>query len=343
MNGECLRGRAPKVVSFFAGCGGSSLGYEWAGCRVALACDFDDNAIRTYRLNFPGTPTLQADIRTVTGGMVMERTGLAKGELDILDGSPPCTPFSMSGKRHRGWGKSSVHSSEAVAQRTDDLFMEYLRLVAELRPRCFVAENVKGLTIGKAKGYFNEILRVGRGLGYDVGAFDLNARDFGTAQSRPRVIFVGVRGDVPQDRSAKLLTRPEISFEQATAGLDYPPEELETARRDFEGSAVIPRLWELASPGQYFNFVQSESKNFNSVRIRRDRPVPTIMTGSKHQVCHYAEPRMLTLGEAKRCCGFPDSFKFLSIVDGWRRLGNSVPPKLMQAVAEYVRRRVGLY
>lgn len=83
-----------NVISFFAGCGGSSLGYQRAGCKVILACDWEQKAIQTYKLNFPETPILQKDIRQVSGNEVLSITGLKEGELDILDGSPPCTPFS---------------------------------------------------------------------------------------------------------------------------------------------------------------------------------------------------------------------------------------------------------
>lgn len=130
---------APTVVSLFAGCGGSSLGYQWAGYRCLAAVENDANAAETYRLNFPETPVLERDIRIVTGAELLNVAGLNVGQLDVLDGSPPCQSFSTAGKRR-------VNDPRA------DLFMEYVRLLREMQPRAFIAENVSGLVKGTAIG-----------------------------------------------------------------------------------------------------------------------------------------------------------------------------------------------
>src|SRR3990167_6277348 len=87
------------VISTFAGCGGSSLGYKLAGFKELLAIDFDKNAVETFKLNFPDVPVWQEDITKVASFDMLSFTGLKKGELDVLDGSPPCQGFSMAGKR----------------------------------------------------------------------------------------------------------------------------------------------------------------------------------------------------------------------------------------------------
>ena len=150
--------KVPKVISFFAGCGGSSLGYQMAGCKVILACDWEKRAIETYQFNFPNTKVIKADIRSINEKQIFELTGIRPYELDILDGSPPCTPFSMAGNRQHSWGKSYIHSGDSEEQRADDLFFEYIRIIQILKPKIFVAENVKGLIIGVAKGYFKNII-----------------------------------------------------------------------------------------------------------------------------------------------------------------------------------------
>src|SRR3954468_5686900 len=87
------------VVSTFSGCGGSSLGYTLAGMKVLLAVEMDRHAVNTYRSNFPDTPVHDADIHELASTDVLSRTNLEVGELDILDGSPPCQGFSVAGQR----------------------------------------------------------------------------------------------------------------------------------------------------------------------------------------------------------------------------------------------------
>src|SRR5207248_5858022 len=120
--------------------------------------------------------------------------GLTAGEVDVMEGSPPCASFSTAGKRQAGWGQVRPYSD--TRQRTDDLFFEFARLVRGVRPKVFVAENVSGLVKGTAKGYFKEILRALKGCGYRVEARLLDAQWLGVPQVRQRIIFVGVREDL---------------------------------------------------------------------------------------------------------------------------------------------------
>lgn len=183
-----------RVVSLFSGCGGSSLGYRMAGCKVVWANEFIPAARDTYRANFPNTPVDGRDIRLVKGVDILNATGLQRGELDILDGSPPCASFSTAGKRQKLWGQVKAYSD--TKQRTDDLFFEYIRLLGELHPRRFIAENVAGLVKGVGKGYFLEILAGLKAAGYRVEARLLDAQWLGVPQSRQRIFFVGVRLDI---------------------------------------------------------------------------------------------------------------------------------------------------
>lgn len=182
------------VASTFSGGGGSSLGYRMAGFRVAWANEFLAEARESYEANHPRSVVDGRDVREVKGAEVLAACGLERGELDLLDGSPPCTPFSTAGKRAKGWGKER-QTSDGV-QRDDDLFLEYARLVDEIQPRVFVAENVSGLVKGVAKGYFKIILARLEDAGYKVVAKMLDAKWLGVPQSRTRVIFVGVREDL---------------------------------------------------------------------------------------------------------------------------------------------------
>lgn len=185
------------VVSTFSSSGGSTTGYLGAGFSVLAAVEFIPEAAKSYRANHPTTNLLERDIREVTAQDLLDAAGLKKGELDVLDGSPPCEPFSSAGKREAGWGKENAYSG--TFQRSDDLFFEYARLVEGIQPRTFVAENVKGLVLGKARGYYREILRRLKACGYRVEARVLDAQWLGVPQHRERVIFIGVREDLERD------------------------------------------------------------------------------------------------------------------------------------------------
>ena len=174
---------APTVISTFAGAGGSSLGYSMAGFRELLAVEWDDNAVETFRLNFPDVPVYHGDIAKLSVEQCLDIAGLQPGELDIFDGSPPCQGFSTAGKRQ-------------LDDPRNQLFREYVRLLQGLKPKVFIMENVSGMVKGLMKLVFVEILKELKASGYRVSARLLNAMYFGVPQSRERMIFVGVRDDL---------------------------------------------------------------------------------------------------------------------------------------------------
>lgn len=203
---EAVRGtNGYTVASTFSGCGGSCLGFEMAGFRVGYASEFIEEARNTYALNHPGVPVDARDIREVSADDLLDRCGVARGELDVLEGSPPCASFSLAGRREALWGEVKRYSDSE--QRTDDLFFEFVRLVDGCRPRVFVAENVPGLIVGKAKGYFREIHRALAACGYRVEAKVLDAQWLGVPQRRRRLIFQGVRDDLVGEDGAPLTAR----------------------------------------------------------------------------------------------------------------------------------------
>lgn len=183
------------VASTFSGCGGSCLGFRMAGYRTAVAAEFIPAAVDTYRANHPGVPVETRDIREVTGKDFLALAGL--DTVDVLEGSPPCASFSTAGRRSAHWGDVKKYSD--TTQRTDDLFFEYARLLGDIQPRAFVAENVAGLVRGVAKGYFKLIHAALREKGYRVEARLLDAQWLGVPQTRSRVIFVGIRDDLGLD------------------------------------------------------------------------------------------------------------------------------------------------
>ena len=187
-----------NVVTTFSGGGGSTLGYRMAGFKILWASEFVEEARKTYLANAsPGTILDSRDIRKVTPEDILGAIRMKPGEIDLLDGSPPCASFSTVGNRSKDWGKSKKYSS--TKQRTDDLFFEFNRILNGLQPKAFVAENVSGLVKGAAKGYFLEILAALKSSGYRVQAKVLDAQWLGVPQTRQRVFFVGVRNDIGID------------------------------------------------------------------------------------------------------------------------------------------------
>lgn len=190
LNGFC-------IVSLFSGTGGSCLGYRMAGFEVVWANEFEPNAAENYRLNFPDTILDTRDIRKIGPEEILNSIGKGRGEIDLLDGSPPCQSFSTAGKRQKSWGKVTAHG-DGTTQRSDDLFFEYARLLDGLKPKVFIAENVSGLAKGVAKGYFKEIFAALEKYGYVVKARLLDAQWLGVPQARQRIFFVGVHTDLAE-------------------------------------------------------------------------------------------------------------------------------------------------
>lgn len=239
------------IVSTFSGCGGSCLGFEMAGYRVAWASEFIPEARETYKANHPGVILDGSDIRDVRPQQIMDETGIGYRELDVLEGSPPCAAFSTAGKREKGWGVVKDYSS--TKQRVDDLFFEYARLLEGLQPRAFVAENVSGMVKGVAKGYYKEVMARLRGCGYRVETRVLDAQWLGVPQARQRLIFIGLRDDVPGDIPWPSPLPYRYSIAEALDGLTYDSEDRSS-------------------------YVHDTSGQFSSGEFT-DRPSPTILVG----------------------------------------------------------------
>jgi DNA (cytosine-5)-methyltransferase 1 len=314
-----------KVISTFAGCGGSSLGYKFAGGNVLLAVEWDDNAVETYHMNYPITDIFHGDITALSVEEVLRRTGLKPGELDILDGSPPCQGFSTAGKRE-------------MADSRNQLFREYVRLLRGLKPKVFVMENVSGMVKGKMKLIFAEIIRELKAAGYQVSARLMNAKYFGVPQSRQRMIFIGVRNDLGIEPShPKPQTRP-ITFREACYDLrGNKPGDRMLGEMLKKVAKYQPENWN-TDPVIYKSIKGNLASSVSTQWIGWDRVCGTL---TKSEICtagliHPDRERYISLAEAKRISSFPDDFQFVDRQSGITRMGNCVPPKLMEAVAHHI-------
>jgi len=351
-----------NVISTFAGGGGSSTGYRLAGGKILCINEFVEEARNTYAENYPDTPIIPDDIKELSGEEFLEISGLKSGELDILDGSPPCSAFSVSGKLAQtkgnthsdGWGQTKKYSDGKMVENIEDLFFEFLRVADVIRPKVIVAENVKGLTIGEAKQYFNKINNTFTKIGYEVHAEVLDSRYYGVSQTRSRVIFIGVRQDVADVVGINFMNLPNyfpeagktvVPIKDVIDGLEYDQEEVDLLTEKFmktkywsvTGSAM-PTFPEKVLHGYDYH---PKKHHFNLKRASLNHPSPTLTAmgsgATTAGVFHWCEPRKLTLGELKRIMSLPDDYKLTGKWDQKaERIGRMVPPLLMKSVAEAV-------
>lgn len=307
---------APTVISTFAGCGGSSLGYHMAGFRELLAVEWEQNAADTFRINFPHVSLYHGDIAKLSVAECLRLAGVAPGELDVFDGSPPCQGFSTAGKREIGDARNQ-------------LFREYCRLLQGLRPKAFVMENVSGMVKGDFKVVFAEILRTLKGCGYRVKARLLNAMFFGAPQSRERMIFVGIREDIGREPSHPAAW---------SAPFGVTP--------DAEPDGVWLTAAQNASAHAHKAKQEAKGNGFGWSAIDQNRPCATLPKSLSGSFSHplWVTPRGLRAPsslELSRIGSFPHPFKFTSRDAQWTRIGNSVPPLLMRSIARHVRTLIG--
>lgn len=346
------------VASTFSGCGGSCLGYRMAGYRVVWANEFVRAAQATYRANHPNSFLDPRDIRLIHPAEILAQIGLQAGDLDVLDGSPPCDSFSTVGKREKTWGKAKSYHGHI--QRTDDLFFEYIRLLQGLQPKVFIAENVSGLIKGTAKGYFKLILAALKACGYRVEARLLDAQWLGVPQVRQRIIFQGVRMDLartpawPRPLPYRYSLREALpwmvqmasnrSFQQTWHNAQMRPSVTITAQRHARfhsieaetdiSSYALGLEWEKLQVGE------QSATYYKFRKPHLDNPFPMVTTRAA-SVVHPFEKRQFSIAELKRICAFPEDFVLTgTYAEQWERLGLSVPPLMMAAIATAIRNGV---
>lgn len=328
-----------NVISTFSGCGGSSTGYKAAGYKVLVASEFMEKAADTYEANAPSTVVLRDDVRGISGADLLRHAGLGVGELDLFDGSPPCSSFSFSGLRTKAWGEEK-HYSSGTHQRTDDLFFEYIRLIEDIKPKVFVAENVASLGMGTAKGYFVEIFRAMQACGYRVGAAQIVGEKLAIPQKRNRMIFVGVREDLGKDPVFPKPIDGRVTIGQACAGVTPPKVgEYQALREGTRTRQAWDRTDIFYDSGNlrhaYRSFFGFDAR-YNWFRLNPNDTAQTI-TAKVACLCHWSEPRTLSIHEAKRLSTFPDDFALTGkFTDQWERVGRAVPPMMMAHIGQTI-------
>lgn len=320
-----------KVISLFSGAGGLDLGFEKAGFEIEWANEFDKSIWETYEKNHSNYLD-KRDIRKIPLNEIPECDGII--------GGPPCQSWSEAG------------ACKGINDDRGKLFYEFIKILKDKKPKFFVAENVSGMLAEKHKDAVQNFIKMFKEAGYDVNLYLVNAADYGVPQDRKRVFYIGFREDLnikfefPKPLSKKVNLREAIGDLQDTA---------------------IPALEKNKTNGVYCKFPNNEymTGGFSTIYMSRNRVRSwdeqsfTIQAGGRHAPVHPQAPKMifveknkrefvkgkedlyrrLTVRECARIQTFPDSFKFYytDVADGYKMVGNAVPVKLANIVANAIK------
>lgn len=321
-----------NVVSLFAGCGGLDLGFERAGFNVIWANEFDNAIERTYRKNHPNTVFSNTDIRKLSSADIPDADGIV--------GGPPCQAWSEGGK------------SLGLQDERGRLFLDYIRIVTEKKPKFFVIENVPGIISPQHKETFLSFVEQLESPGYKVYFKLLDAVDFGVAQNRKRVIIVGIRNDIQVNFSFPSPTQEQpLSLRHVIGDLEQYEPQMLSVYANVGSVNNCPVANHDVFDGPY------DVKYMSRNRVRNwNEPSFTIQAQAKNEPLHPSAPKMLyisssqrsfvpnasyrrlSIRECARIQSFPDNFLFFynDVRDGYKMVGNAVPPLFAQAIAQQI-------
>lgn len=331
-------GNGCKVFSCFSGGGGSTMGYKLAGYEVIGNCEIDPRMNEVYIANHHPMFNFCEPIQDLK-----KRKDLPDElyHLDVLDGSPPCSSFSMSGDREKQWGKKKKFKEGQAKQVLDTLFFDFIDLAKRLQPKVVIAENVKGLLLGNAKKYVAKIYKELEGAGYYVRHFLLNGADMGLPQRRERVFFVCLRKDLATpllENNGFFERRPRIEMEfnhphiPISEVTDYMGDEITIG-------GVIRKLWMYRMPGDRSQEeanvrLYGKVANFNQMYAYQDLICPTVAS-KKSGIIHFDRPLYLSVTELMKVSSFPLDYDFKGQTP-YYICGMSVPPQMMKRVSQEV-------
>ena len=303
-----------KVFGTFVCGGGSTMGYKLAGFKHIGGVEIDEKIATVYKENHNPDYFFTEDIRQFN-----EREDLPSDlyNLDLLDGSPPCSSFSMAGNRDKDWGKKKKFKEGQKMQRLDDLVFEYIKTIKKLQPKVAILENVKGLIQGNAKAYTKKIFQEFRAAGYRVQLFLLNAASMGVPQKRERVFFIGLRNDFK-------LPKLELSFNEKPILFG----EID------EGNIKSEKL----SKGFFYDWNNAKAggsvgKFFSNKKVNPNEVLSTIASGTYK--FHFKYPRELTDSEICKGGSYPLDYNFKDTKPKYL-IGMSVPPVMTAQISNQI-------
>ena len=320
-----------KVISLFSGCGGLDLGFERAGFEIPIANEFDKTIWETFKINHPKTKLIEGDIRNIKESDFPD-------EIDGIIGGPPCQSWSEAG------------ALRGINDARGKLFYEYIRILKDKKPKFFLAENVSGMLANRHTEAVQNILKMFKDCGYNVSLTLVNAKDYGVAQERKRVFYIGFRDDLNIN-----FTFPKSSTEK-----DEDKITLKHIIWDLKDTAVPTLAHNKHNPeainnNEYFTGAYSPifmSRN----RVKSwDEQAFTVQASGRQCQLHPQAPKMekvglnkcqfvpgkeklyrrMTVREVARVQGFPDDFKFIytDTDNVYKMIGNAVPVNLAYEIA----------
>jgi len=330
-----------KVFSCFSGGGGSSLGYKLNGYDVIGNVEIDKRQNENYLANLKPKYNYNMDIRDVVKMAKNKELPNELYNLDILEGSAPCSSFSMSGLREKAWGKEKKFREGQKEQTLDDLFFIFGDLLNELKPKIVIGENVKGIIQGSAKeNYAEPIIEMYQKMGYRAKYFVINSKNTNVPQSRTRVFFIGVRNDICTQEEFNELDNllvfdgKEIPFSEVSKVANINESELKeiakgTQQRYFWDNKIDTDK----TFGDTNKRIYNKTSNFGDVIIHNDIPFPTLRASGSYM--YYHKPFHISKEELILIQSFPYDYNFISNTNGNVHyiLGMSVPPLMTKAIS----------
>ena len=329
-----------NVISLFSGCGGLDLGFEKAGFAIPVANEFDKTIWETFKVNHPKTHLIEGDIRKIKKDDISQ---IFSGEVDGIIGGPPCQSWSEAG------------SLRGIEDARGQLFFDYIRILKEFQPKFFLAENVSGMLADRHSDAVKNILKMFEDAGYDVSLTLVNAKDYGVAEERKRVFYIGFRKDLNID----------FIFPKGSTEDDSKKITLRDIIWDLKDTAVPAGKNNKHNPDAINNneyFTGSFSPIFMSRnRVKSwDEQAFTVQASGRQCQLHPQAPKMIkvatndcrfveekrhlyrrmTIREVARVQGFPDDFKFIydNTNNAYKMIGNAVPVNLAYAVANQIKK-----
>ena len=301
-----------NVFGTFVCGGGSTMGYKLAGYNHLGGVEIDKPIAEIYKVNHNPKHLYVEDIRDFANRKEFPKELY---DLDILDGSPPCSSFTTAGLREKAWGKEKKFNEGQTFQRLDDLFFEYVKLAKRLQPKVIIAENVKGLIQGNARIYMRAINEALIDAGYSVQLFLLNSASMGVPQIRERVFFI--------------CHRKDLKFPKLKLGFDERPIPFSEISEDAPTGLLTEkynRYWEIAKQGK------AVGKFLTICKAKWKYPCHTITSG---HIYHPLQKRTLIDKEYIKAGSFPSDFNFLK-TDAKYIIGMSVPPIMIAQISKQI-------
>lgn len=313
-----------KVFGTFICGGGSTMGYKLAGFEHLGGVEIDPPIADVYKTNHNPKYLFIQDIRDFANRLEFPEELY---NLDILDGSPPCSSFSMAGNREKDWGKEKVFREGQSLQRLDDLFFDYIKLAKKLQPKVVIAENVKGMLQGNAKVYVKRIKYEFEQAGYKVQLFLLNAASMGVPQKRERVFFICQRNDLNFPKLKLEFSEDGILFEKIDEGINVKRKKIRNGIKEYA---------EICPMGKSISFVHPKGHYFGTYKQHPKQISNTLIADSGGGIhLHNSGKGYLTNNEYCQIGTYPLDYNFKKIEPKYL-IGMSVPPVMTAQVAHQI-------